>query len=63
MNKFAKHTNNRFWSEIIQPYISFINKIKPKNKTDLLFTQIWLNDSIKQEESYKKDNFALDEAL
>ena len=46
MNKIAKHTHNHFWSEIIQSYISFINKIKPKYKTDLLFTPIWFNDSI-----------------
>ena len=46
MNKIAKHTQNYFWSEIIQSYISFINKIKPKNKTDLLLTPIWFNDSI-----------------
>ena len=46
INKKVKHTHNHFWSEIIQSYISFINKIKLKDKTDLLFSPIWFNDSI-----------------
>ena len=46
LNNTAKRTNNSFWSEILQSYVSFINKIHSKNQTDLLSTPIWYNEDI-----------------
>ena len=46
LNNTAKRIHNPIWREILQSYVSFINKIHPKNQTDLLLTPIWYNEEI-----------------
>ena len=46
LNNTAKRINNSFWSEILQSYVSFINKIHSKNQTNLLSTPIRYNEDI-----------------
>ena len=46
LNNTAKRINNSFWSEILQSYVSFINKIHSKNQSNLLSTLIWYNEDI-----------------
>ena len=52
LNNTAKRINNSFWSEILQSYVSFINKIHSKNQTALLSIPIWYNEDINNGKLY-----------